>query len=94
MTQVSNALCISWTSYVQKDKSILVRLRTLLHFLIYRLQLLVTARELFRKFGCSERLYQYVLDPLLQVGLFAPAEQCSAAATLGILSYFVLSQQV
>ncbi|KAL3514975.1 hypothetical protein ACH5RR_021877 [Cinchona calisaya] len=53
----------------------------------------ITARELFRQYGCSERLYQYVLDPLLQVGLFAPAEQCSAAATLGILYYFVLAQQ-
>nr|XP_027088170.1 uncharacterized protein LOC113709571 isoform X2 [Coffea arabica] len=53
----------------------------------------ITARELFRQFGCSERLYRYVLDPLLQVGLFAPAERCSAAATLAILYYFVLAQQ-
>ncbi|KAL2476944.1 15-cis-phytoene desaturase [Forsythia ovata] len=53
----------------------------------------ITARELLKRFGCSERLYQDVFDPLLQVGLFAPAEQCSAAATLGMLYYFVLANQ-
>ncbi|KAK9287102.1 hypothetical protein L1049_015513 [Liquidambar formosana] len=53
----------------------------------------VTARELFKQFGCSERLYRNVVDPLLQVGLFAPAEQCSAAATLGILYYHILAHQ-
>ncbi|TXG64878.1 hypothetical protein EZV62_011872 [Acer yangbiense] len=52
-----------------------------------------TARELFKQFGCSERLYRDVIGPLLQVGLFAPAEQCSAAATLGILYYFILAHQ-
>lgn len=54
----------------------------------------VTARELLKRFGCSERLYRDVFDPLLQVGLFAPAEQCSAAATIGMLYYFVLANQV
>ncbi|KAI8533198.1 hypothetical protein RHMOL_Rhmol11G0278500 [Rhododendron molle] len=53
----------------------------------------VTARELFRQFRCSERLFENVLNPLLQVGLFAPAERCSAAATLGMLYYFVLAHQ-
>ncbi|KAK1558399.1 hypothetical protein Q3G72_001903 [Acer saccharum] len=53
----------------------------------------ITARELFKQFGCSERLYRDVIGPLLQVGLFAPAEQCSAAATLGILYYFILAHQ-
>ncbi|KAH7834243.1 hypothetical protein Vadar_014095 [Vaccinium darrowii] len=53
----------------------------------------ITARELFRIFRCSERLFENVLNPLLQVGLFAPAEQCSAAATLGMLYYFVLAHQ-
>lgn len=52
----------------------------------------ITARELFKQFGFSERLYRDVFGPLLQVGLFAPAEQCSAAATLGLLVY-VLSHQ-
>lgn len=54
----------------------------------------VTARELFRQFRSSERLFENVLNPLLQVGLFAPAERCSAAATLGMLYYFVLAHQV
>ncbi|PSS29531.1 Zeta-carotene desaturase [Actinidia chinensis var. chinensis] len=53
----------------------------------------ITARELFRQFGCSERLYEDVFNPLLQVGLFAPAERCSAAATLGILYYYILAHQ-
>ncbi|KAK9014711.1 hypothetical protein V6N11_005858 [Hibiscus sabdariffa] len=53
----------------------------------------ITARELFKQFGCSERLYQDIFSPLLQVGLFAPAEQCSAAATLGLLYYLILAHQ-
>ncbi|KAL0422929.1 UNVERIFIED_CONTAM: hypothetical protein Slati_3315800 [Sesamum latifolium] len=53
----------------------------------------ITAREILKQFGCSERLFHDVFDPLLQVGLFAPAEQCSAAATLGMLYYFVLANQ-
>uniref|UniRef100_A0A2P2MG77 Uncharacterized protein LOC8283661 isoform X1 n=1 Tax=Rhizophora mucronata TaxID=61149 RepID=A0A2P2MG77_RHIMU len=51
----------------------------------------ITARELFKQFGCSERLYMDVISPLLQVGLFAPAEQCSAAAMLGMLYYLSLA---
>ncbi|KAH6777073.1 hypothetical protein C2S52_007495 [Perilla frutescens var. hirtella] len=53
----------------------------------------ITAREILKQFGCSERLYRDVFDPLIRVGLFAPAEQCSAAATLGMLYYFVLANQ-
>ncbi|KAK4284874.1 hypothetical protein QN277_001650 [Acacia crassicarpa] len=53
----------------------------------------ITARDLFKQFGCSERLYQDVLGPLVHVGLFAPAEQCSAAATLGLLNYIILAHQ-
>ncbi|XP_073286167.1 uncharacterized protein [Primulina huaijiensis] len=41
----------------------------------------VTEREMLKQFGCSERLYQDVFYPLIQVGLFAPTEQSSAAAT-------------
>lgn len=52
----------------------------------------VTARELLKQFGCSERLYKNVVAPLLQVGLFAPAEQCSAAASLSVLNYFFAHQ--
>ncbi|XVF67966.1 hypothetical protein PTKIN_Ptkin10aG0164600 [Pterospermum kingtungense] len=53
----------------------------------------ITARELFKQFRCSERLYEDVFGPLLQVGLFAPPEQCSAAATLGLLYYLILAHQ-
>lgn len=53
----------------------------------------ITARELFRQFGVSERLYRDAFEPMLLVGLFAPGEQCSAAATLGMLYYFILAHQ-
>ncbi|OMO92711.1 Amine oxidase [Corchorus olitorius] len=57
------------------------------------LPLMAAGKELFKQFGCSERLFQDVFGPLLQVGLFAPAEQCSAAATLGLLYYLILAHQ-
>ena len=53
----------------------------------------ITARELFRQYGVSERLYQESFEPMLLVGLFAPGEQCSAAAALGMLYYFILAHQ-
>ena len=53
----------------------------------------VTARELFKQFGVSHRLYKEAFEPMLLVGLFAPGEQCSAAATLGMLYYFILAHQ-
>ncbi|MGK7945365.1 MAG: FAD-dependent oxidoreductase [Microcystaceae cyanobacterium] len=53
----------------------------------------ITARELFRQFGVSSRLYKEAFEPMLLVGLFAPGEQCSAAATLGMLYYFILAHQ-
>lgn len=53
----------------------------------------VTARELFKQFGVSERLYREAFEPMLLVGLFAPGEQCSAAAALGMLYYFILAHQ-
>ncbi|TVQ44155.1 MAG: FAD-dependent oxidoreductase [Gloeocapsa sp. DLM2.Bin57] len=53
----------------------------------------MTARELFKQFGVSERLYKEAFEPMLLVGLFAPGEQCSAAATLGMLYYFILAHQ-
>lgn len=53
----------------------------------------ITARELFRQYGVSERLYNDSFEPMLLVGLFAPGEQCSAAAALGILYYFILAHQ-
>lgn len=53
----------------------------------------VTARELFKDFGVSERLYRESFEPMLLVGLFAPGEQCSAAAALGMLYFFILAHQ-
>ena len=53
----------------------------------------ITARELFKQYGVSARLYQESFEPMLLVGLFAPGEQCSAAATLGMLYYFILAHQ-
>ncbi len=53
----------------------------------------MTARELFQKFGVSERLYKESFEPMLLVGLFAPGEQCSAAACIGMLYYFILAHQ-
>ncbi|UBF24646.1 FAD-dependent oxidoreductase [Kovacikia minuta CCNUW1] len=53
----------------------------------------VTARELFKTFGVSARLYRDSFEPMLLVGLFAPGEQCSAAAALGMLYFFILAHQ-
>ncbi|MDJ0707005.1 MAG: FAD-dependent oxidoreductase, partial [Leptolyngbyaceae cyanobacterium MO_188.B28] len=53
----------------------------------------ITARELFKQFGVSARLYRDSFEPMLLVGLFAPGEQCSAAAALGMLYYFILAHQ-
>lgn len=53
----------------------------------------VTARELFKDFGVSAQLYRESFEPMLLVGLFAPGEQCSAAAALGMLYYFILAHQ-
>lgn len=53
----------------------------------------VTARELFKDFAVSARLYRDSFEPMLLVGLFASGEQCSAAATLGMLYFFILAHQ-
>jgi uncharacterized protein with NAD-binding domain and iron-sulfur cluster len=53
----------------------------------------ISARELFRQYGVSDRLYRDSFEPMLLVGLFAPGEQCSAAAALGMLYYFILAHQ-
>ncbi|WP_017653583.1 hydroxysqualene dehydroxylase [Fortiea contorta] len=53
----------------------------------------ITARELFKDFGVSARLYKDAFEPMLLVGLFAPGEQCSAAAALGMLYFFILAHQ-
>jgi uncharacterized protein with NAD-binding domain and iron-sulfur cluster len=53
----------------------------------------MTARELFKQYGVSARLYRDAFEAMLLVGLFAPGEQCSAAAALGMLYYFILAHQ-
>ncbi|MEO1510136.1 MAG: FAD-dependent oxidoreductase, partial [Cyanobacteria bacterium J06633_23] len=53
----------------------------------------MSARELFKQYGVSERLYRDAFEPMLLVGLFAPGEQCSAAAAIGMLYYFILAHQ-
>ncbi|MGF1601103.1 MAG: FAD-dependent oxidoreductase [Thermosynechococcaceae cyanobacterium] len=53
----------------------------------------MTARELFKQYGVSARLYKDAFEAMLLVGLFAPGEQCSAAAALGMLYYFILAHQ-
>lgn len=53
----------------------------------------MSARELFRRSGVTQRLYDDAFNPMLLVGLFAPGEQCSAAATLGMLNFFLLNHQ-
>eukprot|EP00168_Porphyra_purpurea_P000956 TRINITY_DN1115_c0_g1_i10.p1 TRINITY_DN1115_c0_g1~~TRINITY_DN1115_c0_g1_i10.p1 ORF type:complete len:714 (-),score=206.57 TRINITY_DN1115_c0_g1_i10:50-2053(-) len=53
----------------------------------------MTARELFANHGVSERLYKEAFEPMLLVGLFAPGEECSAAAAMGMLLYFILNHQ-
>uniref|UniRef100_A0A804MBZ0 Amine oxidase domain-containing protein n=1 Tax=Zea mays TaxID=4577 RepID=A0A804MBZ0_MAIZE len=53
----------------------------------------MTAKELFKMYGCSQRLYREIFELVIQAALFAPGEQCSAAATLGMLYYYVLSHQ-
>jgi len=53
----------------------------------------MSAYELFRRFGVSERAYELFLKPTLAVGLFAPPEQLSAAAVLETLYFYALSHQ-
>ncbi|XP_072957003.1 uncharacterized protein [Typha angustifolia] len=53
----------------------------------------MTTRELFKHFGCSQRLYREAFEPAVQAGLFTSGEKCSASATLGMLYYYILSHQ-
>ncbi|KAK9788284.1 hypothetical protein WJX73_005739 [Symbiochloris irregularis] len=53
----------------------------------------MSALELFRRSGVTQRLFKDAFQPMLLVGLFAPGEQCSAAATLGMLKFFLLNHQ-
>ncbi|KAF6263863.1 hypothetical protein COO60DRAFT_1470323 [Scenedesmus sp. NREL 46B-D3] len=53
----------------------------------------MSARELFRQWGVSERCYQEFLRPTLLVGLFAPPEEISAASMLETLYFYALAHQ-
>ena len=41
----------------------------------------------------SRKLYREAFEPMILTGLFAPGEQCSAAAALGMAYFFVLKSQ-
>lgn len=51
----------------------------------------MTAREMFRMSGVTEAAYEYFLKPTLQVGLFAPPEELSAAVTCECLYFYSLA---
>ncbi|CAN0102086.1 unnamed protein product [Ectocarpus sp. 12 AP-2014] len=53
----------------------------------------ITARELFRNAGVSQRLYDEFLEPMLLVLPMCPGEDCSAAAALSCFQYFALEHQ-
>eukprot|EP01026_Neomeris_dumetosa_P032811 TRINITY_DN2607_c0_g1_i1.p1 TRINITY_DN2607_c0_g1~~TRINITY_DN2607_c0_g1_i1.p1 ORF type:complete len:373 (-),score=56.80 TRINITY_DN2607_c0_g1_i1:222-1292(-) len=53
----------------------------------------MSAKELFRKAGVSQRLYDEFLLPLILVGLFAPPEQLSAASVIEAFYFYTLAHQ-
>lgn len=53
----------------------------------------MSARELCRQCGMSERMYDEFLRPTLLVGLFAPPEDISAAVMMETLYYYALKSQ-
>jgi uncharacterized protein with NAD-binding domain and iron-sulfur cluster len=53
----------------------------------------MSAYELFRSCGVSERMYKEFLRPTLLVGLFAPPEELSAAVVLETLYFYALAHQ-
>lgn len=48
----------------------------------------MSARDMFRAYGVSRRMYEEFIKPTLLVGLFAPPEELSAGATMGMLYYY------
>lgn len=52
-----------------------------------------SARDLFFRFGLSERAYREFVKPLLLVGLFKPPEELSAGVVLATLYYYALAHQ-
>jgi uncharacterized protein with NAD-binding domain and iron-sulfur cluster len=53
----------------------------------------MTAQELFKRVGVSDRLVEDFLKPTLLVGLFKPPEELSAAVTLELLYFYALAHQ-
>eukprot|EP00967_Tisochrysis_lutea_P067917 scaffold88840_cov29-Tisochrysis_lutea.AAC.7 len=53
----------------------------------------ISFRDLCQKLGVSKKLYDEAFEPMVLTGLFAPGEQCSAAAALGMAYFFVLKHQ-
>jgi len=49
--------------------------------------------DLCLRLGVSQRMYDEVFEPMVLTGLFAPGNQCSAAAALGMAYFFVLKHQ-
>ena len=49
--------------------------------------------DLCMRLGVSRRMYEEVFEPMVLTGLFAPGNQCSAAAALGMAYFFVLKHQ-
>ena len=45
------------------------------------------------KLGVSKRCYYEAFEPMILTGLFAPGNECSAAAALGMAYFFVLKNQ-
>jgi len=50
-------------------------------------------RDLCQRLGVSKKLYDEAFEPMILTGLFAPGDQCSAAAALGMAYFFVLKSQ-
>jgi uncharacterized protein with NAD-binding domain and iron-sulfur cluster len=48
----------------------------------------MSALDMFRMYGVSRRMYEEFIKPTLLVGLFAPPEELSAGATMGMLYYY------
>ena len=53
----------------------------------------VSFRDLCVKLGVSKRCYNEAFEPMILTGLFAPGNECSAAAALGMAYFFVLKSQ-
>uniref|UniRef100_A0A7S4QRH2 Amine oxidase domain-containing protein n=1 Tax=Alexandrium monilatum TaxID=311494 RepID=A0A7S4QRH2_9DINO len=53
----------------------------------------ISFRDLCQRLGVSRKMYDEAFEPMILTGLFAPGEQCSAAAALGMAYFFVLKQQ-